>query len=190
MATDKSQPRIGVIASVGLLSIVTVVGTRAALVAYFDQSILEEQHRKVGSARPEALLSVRESEMARLDGGGLPIGMAMQMLAQMGRVNAPEAVRPGPSHDTAPLAGWSQMPQEVPAGMTAPPPEPQAAADAGAGAAAADAADAAAPGTAKGAAAPGAGPAPKGAAPAVPTKRLTPEPGPANPKPVEKKKTP
>lgn len=124
MATDKSEPRVGVIAQVAVVSIVTLVATHAALVAYFDRASYEEEMRKVGAAPPDALMSVRASEKERLSSGSLPIDKAMQQLTSKGRMNASPDIMPSASRDVAPLEGWTKMPGSVPPAMTAVPTAP------------------------------------------------------------------
>jgi hypothetical protein len=128
MAIDKSEPRVGVIAQVAIVSIVTLVATHAALVAYFDKASYEEEMRKIGTAPPTALINVRASEKERLSGGPMPIQQAMDKLAHGGRMNASPDIMPSASHDIAPLQGWTKLPGEVPAPMMAPPPAPSASA--------------------------------------------------------------
>jgi hypothetical protein len=130
MATDKSEPRVGVIAQVAVVSIVTLVAVHAALVAYFDRTSYEEEMRKV-VATPEALVSVRASEKERLSSGSMPIDKAMQQLVSKGRINASPDIVPTASRDVSPLQGWTKMPGFVPTAMTAvlpPPPVPSASA--------------------------------------------------------------
>jgi hypothetical protein len=136
MATDKSEPRIGLIFKVGALAIVTLIATHAALVTYFDRMARGEELRKIGSARPEALMSVRADEKQRLSSGPMPIDKAMDMLKQ-GRAISPD-IMPSASPDTAPMQGWVKMPSEVPMPMmaaqadaSAPAPSAVAPADAG-----------------------------------------------------------
>jgi hypothetical protein len=119
MATDKSEPRVGLIAQVGAFSIVVLLATRAALGTYFDFMEQAEKQRKVGSVAPEALMSLRASESARLSGGPMPIDKAMDELASRGRMGIGPELAPGNSKDVAPLQGWAKMPSEVPAPMLA-----------------------------------------------------------------------
>jgi hypothetical protein len=130
MATEKSEPRSGLILRMGGLALVTLLVTHAGLGAYFDRMAKAEELRKRGNATPEALMSLRADEKARLAAGAMPIDKAMQMLADKGRMGAGPAITPTASKDVAPLQGWSKMPSEVPAQMTAPPPI-EAVADAG-----------------------------------------------------------
>lgn len=91
--------------------------------SYFDNIAHAEEQRKVGEAVPEALISLRADEDQRLKGGAMPIEKAMQDLAARGRMASPD-ITPSASRDFAPMQGWSKMPGEVPAAMTAPPAEP------------------------------------------------------------------
>jgi hypothetical protein len=124
MATESSDPRVGRIAAVALVAIVVLVVTRGALVSYFDAMDRAETYRKVGSLKPEALMSVRADEKMRLSSGPMPIDQAVQRLATRGRMGASPDVVPSASKDMAPMQGWVQMPATVPPAMTAPPPPP------------------------------------------------------------------
>jgi hypothetical protein len=138
MATDKSEPRVGLIFRIGLLVIVLLVSIRGALISYFDNIAHAEEQRKVGEAVPEALIALRADEDQRLKGGAMPIDKAMQDLAAHGRMAASPDIMPSASRDFGPMQGWSKMPGEVPPTMTAPPPpapaEPTAAPKTDAGA--------------------------------------------------------
>ncbi len=124
MATDKSQPRVGLIFKIAVFSIATLVVVHATLVAYFDDVARAEEHRKFGEVKPEALLNMRADERGRLASGAVPIDKAMQQLASRGRMAASPDIVPSASKDLAPLQGWSKMPAEVPPAMTAPEPPP------------------------------------------------------------------
>ena len=124
MATDKSEARVGVILKVGLFSTLTLVAAHVVLAAYFDDIARAEERRKFGDVKPEALLSVRADESARLSSGPVPINVAMHQIATRGRVAASPDIVPTSSKDLAPLEGWVQMPLTVPPAMTAPHEEP------------------------------------------------------------------
>jgi len=125
MATDKSEPRSGLILKVGALAVVTLVVVHAALVAYFDRMAHGEEYRKVGSAPPDALTAIRADEKLRLTQGSMPIEKAVQTMATRGRMGVGPELTPKPSIDMAPMQGWVKLPTEVPAPMmamaTAPP---------------------------------------------------------------------
>ena len=137
MATDKSEPRVGLIMQIAVASIVALVATHAMLTSYFDKIASAEEHRKYGDVQPEALMAQRADEKARLSSGPLPVVKAMQEIGQRGRTEANPAIVPSASKDVAPLGGWTKLPSEVPPMMTAPEPAPapvapSAAADGGA----------------------------------------------------------
>jgi len=119
MATDKSEPRIGLIVKVGVLSIVTLGVLRVAFDAYFDHEARAEQQRKIGEAKPDGLLNLRADEKTRLGSGPMPIEKAMEQLAVRGRLGQGPETAPKMSHDMAPLQGWLQMPSQVPSTMMA-----------------------------------------------------------------------
>jgi hypothetical protein len=139
MATDKSEPRVGLILQVGALAVVTLVIVHAALTTYFDRVAQAEELRKYGDLKPEALLNMRDDEKARLASGPLPIEKAMQQIVTKGR-RASVEITPAVSKDLAPLQGWARMPAQVPSEMTAEAPAgSEAPGDAGATATAIDA---------------------------------------------------
>jgi hypothetical protein len=117
MATDSSEPRVGLIAKVGVFSIVVLLCTRSALSTYFDSMEQSEKQRKIGLVKPEALMSLRASEATRLSSGAMPIDKAMGQLASRGRMGIGPEFAPSASRDVAPLQGWAKMPSEVPPAM-------------------------------------------------------------------------
>ncbi len=119
MPTDKSEPRTGLIIKIGVASIVTLVLTHVALVAYFDHAAQGEEYRKIGSVPPAALMDVRASEHQRLSSGPVPIDKAMQMMKERNRGGASPDIMPSASMDMAPMQGWVKMPSEVPMPMMA-----------------------------------------------------------------------
>jgi hypothetical protein len=116
MATDKSEPRIGLIIKVAVVVMVTLLILRAVLTSYFDQLLQAEQNRKIVAAKPEALTSLRAEEQDHLRNGPLPIDQAMHELATKGR--GPDFM-PVASRDIAPLEGWVRMPIQAPSLMIA-----------------------------------------------------------------------
>jgi hypothetical protein len=119
MATDSSEPRVGLIAKVGVFSVVVLLCTRAVLSTYFDFMEQAEKQRKFGLAKPEALMSQRAAEATMLSSGPMPIDKAMADLASRGRMGIGPEFAPINSKDVAPLQGWAKMPSEVPPAMLA-----------------------------------------------------------------------
>lgn len=117
MATDKSEPRVGLIFRIGIISCGVITALRFGLATYFDEITQAEEHRKVVEAKPEALLSLRSDEQRRLTEGPLPIDRAMHELVAKGRASVSSEIAPAESKDIAPLQGWIRMPAQVPLPM-------------------------------------------------------------------------
>jgi hypothetical protein len=128
MATDKSEPKTGLIFRIGFLAIIILLSLRAALISYFGNMASAEEERKIGQVVPEALNDLRADEKQRLSSGSMPVEKAMQEIVARGRMASPDTM-PSASKDVAPLQGWTKMPGEVPPAMTA---EPAMSMDAGA----------------------------------------------------------
>jgi hypothetical protein len=128
MATDKSEPRVELIAKIAVLAVVTLVAVHAALSSYFDRMAQDEEYRKIGAAKPEALMSVRADEKQRLASGHMPIDQAMHEMAMHTRTGIGAELMPKPSNDVAPLQGWVKLPGVVPTPMMAASAEPSASA--------------------------------------------------------------
>lgn len=127
MATDKTEPKVKLIAGVAVLSIVFLVGVRFGLVSYFHMETDQEKYTKFGSMPHEERDKLREAEKQALANGPLPIDKAMQQLANQGRGD----MQPKPSKDMAALEGWRLMPRAVDSAAPPPAHETPAATDGG-----------------------------------------------------------
>jgi hypothetical protein len=99
---------------VGVTAVAVLIAMHTGLVAYFDRQARAEEYRKIGSAKPGALMDVRSDEKQRLMMGPMPIDKAMQILDERKRAGASPDIMPSASLDTAPLQGWVKLPSEVP----------------------------------------------------------------------------
>ena len=89
MATDKSEPRVGLIFKSGVLAIVTLLSaTRARSSSYFDAWRRPRSSASSATSSPRRSTSLRADEKQRLSTGPMPIDKAMQMLAEKGRMSA------------------------------------------------------------------------------------------------------
>ncbi len=133
MAED-SQPNIRLILKVAGITIVSVVTIRLGLTSYFGyMEDTEHAHKYVemGQTARDGNLKAKDDEMKALAGGPMPIDRAMQMIASQNRAVPglePQAADPMREKDT--LAGWAQMPREVPSSMMAPAPSASTTAEA------------------------------------------------------------
>jgi hypothetical protein len=125
MAED-STPNIGLIVKVGGIMIVSVIIIRLGLTSYFGyMEDTEHAHKYVemGQQAREGNLKAKDDEMKALAGGPMPIDKAMAMIAAQNRAVPglePQAADPMREKDT--LAGWAQMPRELPSSLTNPAP--------------------------------------------------------------------
>ena len=107
MATETAEPRTGLIATIAVLVIASILGIRFFLVSYFNQMYDAENFSKSAGVSPGQLVRQRALEREHLENGAVPITQAMQLIAQGGR---PAAIAPQPSTDYSALQGWSQRP--------------------------------------------------------------------------------
>jgi hypothetical protein len=131
---ENSQPNIGLILKVGGITILSVVIIRLGLTSYFGYMEDAEhaiKYVEMGQTARDANLKAKDDEMKALAGGPMPIDKAMQMIAAQNRAVPglePQPADPMREKDT--LAGWAQMPHELPSSMMAPAPSGSAATDA------------------------------------------------------------
>jgi hypothetical protein len=147
MGHEKSDPKIGIIAKVAVIGIVSVVGTRQALISYFGYMNDREHYTKWAMQKPEELMKLREDEAKRLNAGPMPIASSMKMLVEdKGRVPGLEPKAADPMREKDTMAGWAQMPRQAPSAEPAPSaPAPSSSAPAPAPSASASAAASAVP---------------------------------------------
>lgn len=118
MATDKTEPRLGLIVGMTILVVTGLVVFYYAITSYFIWVTEDEQRRKIVEQRPEQLMRLREDEERRLHSGPMPIERAMALLASGQR---PAEIAPRPSTDSSPLQGWSLLPRGLSFAPPAPP---------------------------------------------------------------------
>jgi len=120
MATDQSPPRVGLIAIIGIGTLVSLVGLKFVLDSYFTYMAEEAAHEKL--AAPEQLTKLHEQEAKNLNTSALPISAAIAQLSQGGRAETggPSLIEPKASDDTGAMTGWSQMPRKFTIPVAAP----------------------------------------------------------------------
>lgn len=113
MAFDKSEPKVGLIARVGVIAVITLVGVKFALESYFVQ-VNEAVAAEKMPEHYEPLVKLREAEQKNLTGSPTPITVAMAQVVQNGRAaqGGPADIAPQPSEDVGPLTGWSKNPKK------------------------------------------------------------------------------
>ena len=133
MATDKSEPKVGLIFKVAAISIVSLIGLRMGLVTYFhfwEDKLKAEANNPVGGSPDLAM--VRANEKSLTD-SPMPIANAMKMMSSTDRMRI-AAVMPqhpidgGPDDMRAVTDCWSKMPCDG-GGLVLVPPTPPVATD-------------------------------------------------------------
>lgn len=130
MATDNTPPRLKLIVTIAVITVITLVGIDFVTKSYFAMMTDHALHEKLAPTKDKNTQA--EAEKAAFASAALPLDQAMAQLAK-GR---PEGITPQASDDLGPMTGWSKLPKPAPAAH--PHTEPTAAAaDAGAAPAAA-----------------------------------------------------
>jgi len=144
MATDRTEPPIGRIVGITLLSLGTLISLRFAFQSYFIQNY-ELRQQEVVLGQPASTLAAARADAQQKLGG---LNAAMDAIAGA----RPASITPAPSTDIAARQGWGLAPRPYtapPAPVAAPPaapvPAPTAAAIPGAPVAPAAGAPVAAP---------------------------------------------
>lgn len=142
MATDNSPPRLKLIITIGVITVVTLVGLNFILSSYYAYMSDVARHEKL--APPTGLEEHRRTEEAELASAKMPIAKAAEELAKGRREGL---IAPQQSDDVGAMTGWSKLPKQAPEAA------PAVAEDAGAttGEAATDAGEATAASTDAGA---------------------------------------
>src|SRR5947209_5269424 len=111
MATDKSEPRVGLIVKVAGLAIVVFIGVRFGLVSYFEGVQDDIRAKQAAEEEHPELDQVRQREQS-LDKGPTPISNAMQTLANTDRSRKGiNGIDPQPSNDMRAVTDcWAKMP--------------------------------------------------------------------------------
>lgn len=135
MAVDNTQPRLKLIATIGVITIITLVGVDFALRGYYGY--MTEQARRLKLAPTTGLDTQHAAEKAAFAAAGIPLDQAMADLAKGSRGSA---ITPQQSDDLGPMTGWSKLPKPAPTPIQAAPhAATEAATDAGSEHAATDA---------------------------------------------------
>lgn len=127
MAIDNTPPRLKLIATIAVITVVTLVSLDFVFKSYYAMMTDEAQREKVAPTHDKD--DQHKAEQAALTNAAIPIDQAM---AQLAKGQRPDSITPQQSEDLSPMTGWSKLPKTAP---TAPPKQPEtppaAAGDAG-----------------------------------------------------------
>jgi hypothetical protein len=109
MAVDKSPPNLKLIATIGVIVLVTLVGLNFVFQSYMGYMTDMAYREKLAPTKEkEAQLAAEQVAFSKAK---LPIDQAMKQVAAGTR--APE-IAPQQSDDTGPLTGWMKNPKPLP----------------------------------------------------------------------------
>lgn len=111
MASDNSAPKVRLLATIGLLAIFVLAGTKFALDSYWSYST--EGYAKEILTPNTQVDDLRVKQKKDLEGSPIPINMAMKDLASKGREGASADVTPQQSEDLDPMRGWIKLKKDV-----------------------------------------------------------------------------
>jgi hypothetical protein len=103
MAIDNTPPRLKLIATIAVITVVTLIGINFVLESYYAMMSDEARHEKIAPTREKD--EQHKAELAALSGASLPVDQAM---AQLAKGTRPETISVQPSEDLAPMTGWSK----------------------------------------------------------------------------------
>jgi hypothetical protein len=109
MAIDNSPPRLKLITTIGVITVVTLFGLNFVLESYYAYMSDEAMRAKIAPTTDRA--RQHEAEQAALTNAQLPIDQA---IAQLGREGRAELISPQQSDDVAAMTGWSNLPKPAP----------------------------------------------------------------------------
>lgn len=107
MAIDNTPPRLKLIITIAVITVITLVGIDFVLRSYYGYMTDDAQQRKL--APTTALDDHRAAEKSALAAANVD-----QALNQLAKGSRTEAVTPTQSDDVGPLTGWSKLPKQAP----------------------------------------------------------------------------
>jgi len=115
MATDQSPPRLQLIISIAVGTVVALVGLKFVFDSYFTNVWEGEEQGKL--VAPDEVNAMRADQIAKLTNGpAVPIDQAMSMIATKGRLSS-TLITPQPSDDLGAVTGWSHLHDGEPAAV-------------------------------------------------------------------------
>lgn len=107
MAIDNTPPRLKLIVTIAVITVVTLVSLDFVFKSYYGMMTDEAQHEKVAPTTERD--NLHKAEQAALTSAN--IDQAMKSVAAGTR---PESITPQPSEDMGPMTGWSKLPKAAP----------------------------------------------------------------------------
>lgn len=128
MATDNTPPRLKLIATIGVITVITLICLDFVFKSYYAMMTDEAQREKIAPTRDRE--EQQKAEQAAMAKASVPLDQAMAQLAKNAR---PEVITPQQSEDLGAMTGWSKLPKPAPTPLPkSPEPAPAIVGDGGA----------------------------------------------------------
>ena len=108
MAIDNTPPRLKLIVTIAVITVITLVGIDFVLRSYYGYMDDDAKRRKL--APTSALDDHHKAEKAALTSANID-----QSMAQLAKGSRTDMVKPTQSEDMGPMTGWSKLPKQPPA---------------------------------------------------------------------------
>lgn len=109
MAVDTTPPRLKLIATIAVITVVTLICLDFVFKSYYGMMTDEAQREKSAPLRDRE--DQQKAEQAALTNAAMPIDQAMSQLAKGTR---PESISPQQSEDLGAMTGWGKLPKPAP----------------------------------------------------------------------------
>jgi hypothetical protein len=107
MAIDNTPPRLKLIVTIAVITVITLVGIDFVLRSYYGYMTDDATHRKL--APTTALDEQHGVEKTALANANID-----QSMAQLAKGSRTDIVKPSQSDDMGPMTGWSKLPKQAP----------------------------------------------------------------------------
>jgi hypothetical protein len=109
MAIDNTPPRLKLIATIAVITVITLIGIDFVTKSYYAMMTDEAQREKLAPTRDKE--EQHKAELAAFTNAALPLDKA---LAEIGKGDRPALITPQQSEDLGPMTGWSKLPKPAP----------------------------------------------------------------------------
>jgi len=109
MAIDNTPPRLKLIVTIAVITVITLIGIDFVLKSYYAMMTDQAQREKLAPTTDKDEL--HKAETVALTSGSMPIQKAMAAVAKGER---PALITPQQSDDLGPMTGWSKLPKPAP----------------------------------------------------------------------------
>lgn len=109
MATDNTPPRLKLIATIAVITVITLIGINFVTESYYAMMTDEAQREKLAPTHDRD--EQHKAELAAFTNAALPLDKAV---AEIAKGDRPAAITPEQSADLGPMTGWSKLPNPAP----------------------------------------------------------------------------